>query len=47
MRFYLDLSTNELKLLYIVIPNEQPFETLQPVVEKIERFLEIAKQAEK
>ena len=47
MRFYLDLSIDELKLLYIVIPNEQPFETLQPVVEKIERFLEIAKQAEK
>ena len=46
MRFYLDLSPDELKLLYIVIPNEQPFETLQPVVEKIERFLEIAKQAE-
>ena len=47
MRFYLDLSPDELKLLYIAIPNEQPFETLQPVVEKMERFLEIAKQAEK
>ena len=47
MRHYLDLSTDELKLLYIVIPNEQPFEQLKSVVEKMERFLEIAKQAEK
>ena len=47
MRHYLDLSTDELKLLYIVIPNEQPFQQLKPVVENMERFLEIAKQAEK
>ena len=46
MRHFLDLSTDELRALYIVIPHTQPFECLKPTIEKIERFLEIAKQAD-
>ena len=46
MRHYLDLSTDELRALYIVIPHTQPFECLKPTIEKIERLLEIAKQAD-
>jgi len=43
MRHWLDLTTDELRMLYIVIPNQQPFENLKPTIEKMERFLEIAK----
>ena len=47
MRHFLDLSTDELRALYIVIPHTQPFECLKPTIAKIERFLEIAKATEK
>lgn len=46
MRHWLDLTTDELRMLYIVIPNQQPFETLKPTIEKMERLLEIAKATE-
>jgi len=46
MKHYLDLTTDELRALYIVIPHDQPFECLKEPIEKIERLLEIAKQAE-
>ena len=46
MRHYLDLTTDELRMLYAVIPVQQPFENLKPTLEKIERFLEIAKMSE-
>jgi len=43
MKHWLDLTTDELRMLYIVIPNQQPFDSLKPTIEKMERFLEIAK----
>jgi cyanate lyase len=43
MKHYLDLTTDELRMLYAVIPVQQPFEDLKPTLAKIERFLEIAK----
>ncbi len=43
MKHYLDLTTDELRMLYTAIPVQQPFEDLKPTIEKIERFLEIAK----
>ena len=46
MRHYLDLTTDELRMLYAVIPVQQPFEDLKPTIEKLERFLEIAKMSE-
>lgn len=46
MRHWLDLSTDELRALYIVIPHDQPFECLQETIAKMERFLEIAKATE-
>ena len=46
MKHYLDLSTNELRMLYAVIPVQQPFEDLKPTIAKLERFLEIAKASE-
>ena len=46
MKHYLDLSTGELRMLYAVIPVQQPFEDLKPTIEKMERLLEIAKQTE-
>lgn len=46
MRHYLDLTTDELRMLYAAIPVQQPFENLKPTIEKIERFLEIAKLSE-
>ena len=46
MKHYLDLTTDELRALYIVIPHDHPFECLKETVEKIERFLEIAKASE-
>jgi arylamine N-acetyltransferase len=45
MRHYLDLTTDELRMLYAVIPVQQPFENLKPTLEKLERFLEIAKMS--
>tara|TARA_B100000900_G_C20476762_1_gene673768 strand:+ start:530 stop:721 length:192 start_codon:yes stop_codon:yes gene_type:complete len=47
MKHYLDLTTDQLRALYIVIPHEQPFVCLQETIEKIERLLEIAKATEK
>ena len=46
MRHYLDLTTDELRMLYLAIPVDQPFENLQPTIAKLERFLEIAKLSE-
>ena len=46
MRHWLDLTTDELRMLYIVIPHAQPFEDLKPTIAKMERFLEIAKASE-
>ena len=46
MKHYLDLTTDELRMLYLAIPVDQPFENLQPTIEKMERLLQIAKQAE-
>ena len=46
MKHYLDLTTDELRMLYAAIPVQQPFEDLKPTIEKIERFLEIAKASE-
>jgi hypothetical protein len=46
MKHYLDLSTDELRALYIVIPHDHPFECLKETVAKMERLLEIAKQAD-
>ena len=46
MKHYLDLTTDELRMLYAAIPVQQPFENLKPTIEKIERFLEIAKASE-
>lgn len=46
MKHYLDLTTDELRALYIVIPHDQPFGVLQETIAKMERFLTIAKQAE-
>lgn len=43
MKHWLDLTTDELRMLYIVIPNQQPFDSLKPTIQKMERFLEIAK----
>ena len=46
MKHYLDLTTDELRMLYIALPAYQPFENLKPTIEKMERLLEIAKQTE-
>ena len=46
MRHYLDLTTDELRMLYLAIPVDQPFEDLKPTIAKLERFLEIAKLSE-
>ena len=46
MRHFLDLTTDELRALYIVIPHTQPFECLKEPIAKIERFLEIVKRTE-
>ena len=46
MKHWLDLTTDELRALYIVIPHDQPCECLQETVAKIERFLEIAALSE-
>lgn len=43
MKHYLDLTTDELRMLYAAIPVQQPFEDLKPTIAKLERFLEIAK----
>ena len=46
MKHYLDLTTDELRMLHLAIPVDQPFENLKPTIEKLERFLEIAKASE-
>lgn len=46
MKHYLDLTTDELRMLYAAIPVQQPFEGLKPTIAKLERFLEIAKASE-
>ena len=46
MKFYLDLNEEELRMLRLVMYN-QPFNDLQSVVDKLNRFYEIAETAEK
>ena len=46
MKHHLDLTTNELRMLYAALPVHQPFEDLKPTIQKMERLLEIAKQTE-
>ena len=44
MRHFLDLSTEQLRILYIAIPDHtRDWEHMKPVVEKIERLLDIAR----
>ena len=45
MKHYLDLTTDELRMLYAALPVHQPFEDLKQTIEKMERLLEIAKLA--
>ena len=47
MRFNLDLDIDQLRALYIAIAHRDTFECLEPVVDKLDRFLEIAKTADK
>ena len=47
MRFNLDLDIHQLRALYIAIAHRDTFECLEPVVDKLDRFLEIAKTADK
>jgi hypothetical protein len=42
MKFYLDLNEDELRMLRIVLYN-QPFNDLQEVVDKLNRFNDIAR----
>ena len=42
MKFYLDLTENELRMLRLVLYN-QPFNDLQNVVDKLNRFNNIAR----
>ena len=42
MKFYLDLTENELRMLRLVLYN-QPFNDLQDVVDKLNRFNNIAR----
>ena len=46
MKFYLDMNEEELRMLRLVMYN-QPFNDLQNVVDKLNRFYEIAETAEK
>ena len=46
MRFNLDINLEELRMLRLVLHN-QPFEDLQGVVDKLNRFYDIAQTAEK
>ena len=46
MRFNLDINLEELRMLRLVLYN-QPFNDLQDVVDKLNRFHEIAETAEK
>ncbi len=44
MRHFLDLSTEQLQILYISIPDHaKEWEHMKPVVEKLERLLAIAR----
>ena len=45
MRFNLDINLEELRMLRLVLHN-QPFNDLQDVVAKLNRFYEIAQTAE-
>jgi len=45
MRFNLDLDLEELRMLRLVLHN-QPFDGLQELVDKLNRFYEIAQTAE-
>ena len=45
MRHIIDLSTDQLRMLYCAIPHNQPFEDLKPTVDKIRRLLDIAEQS--
>jgi len=42
MKFYLDLTENELRMLRLALYN-QPFNDLQDVVDKLNRFNNIAR----
>lgn len=42
MKFYLDLNENELRMLRLVMHN-QPFNDLQGVIAKLNRFHQIAR----
>ncbi len=45
MRHFLDLSTDELRILYIAIPDHtKDWEHMKPVIEKMNRHLEVANQ---
>jgi hypothetical protein len=42
MRHYLDLSTEQLRILYIAIPDHtKEWEHMKPVIEKMQRLLEL------
>jgi len=44
MRHYLDLSTAQLRILFIAIPDHtKDWEHMKPVVEKMQRLLAIAR----
>ena len=46
MIHFIDMTTDELRMLYAALPVNKPFEDLKPLIQKMERLLEIAKQAE-
>ena len=43
MTHFIDMTTDELRMLYAALPVNQPFEDLKPPIQKMERLLEIAK----
>ena len=43
MKHFIDMTTDELRMLYAALPVNQPFEDLKPLIQKMERLLEIAK----
>ena len=45
MRHNLDMTTEELRLLYVVVANSPHADTLQHVIQSMERHLAIAKTA--
>ena len=45
MTHWLDLTTDQLKILFIVIPDHtREWEHMKPVIEKMNRHLEVANQ---